>query len=232
METGWPRDVGELEALQEELARRATDAPGWWPATDRPTAVAASFVASSTSGADRAWVGVCVIRGGRSLSSTVVDGEPGAPYVPGHLALREGPLLERAVRALDSPFDVLLVNATGRDHPRRAGLALHLGAALDVPTVGITERPLVARPGGEPADDRGAWVPLLLDGDEVGAVVRTRVRAKPLVAHAAWRTDPEAARSVVVAAGDGDARTPAPTRMARHLARVARAAAEGRLSTT
>jgi hypothetical protein len=56
----------------------------------------------------------------------------------------EGPLLEAAVRALPAQPDVLLVDATGRDHPRRGGLALHLGAALDLPTVGVTHRPPVA----------------------------------------------------------------------------------------
>jgi deoxyribonuclease V len=53
----------------------------------------------------------------------VVSGEAGAPYLPGLLALREGALLEAAVRALPRPPEVLLVDATGRDHPRRAGLA-------------------------------------------------------------------------------------------------------------
>ncbi|MGH2658675.1 MAG: endonuclease V [Actinomycetota bacterium] len=225
---GWPRDGRDLEALQEELARSAVTVPGWWPPTDRPIAIGALFVASAISGTDRCWVGACVVRAGRELSSAVVSGEPGSPYVPGYLALRQGPLLERGVRELDAAFDVLVVNATGRDHPRGAGLALHLGAALDVPTVGVTDRPLVAEPAGEPGDDRGSWVQLVLDGEVVGLVVRTRARAKPVVVHAGWRTDPEAARSVVLAAG-GKARTPEPIRRARHLARLARAAAEGRL---
>jgi deoxyribonuclease V len=157
-----------------------------------------------------------------------VSGEPAGPYVPGHLALREGPLLERAVRELETAFDVLLVNATGRDHPRGAGLALHLGAVVDVPTVGVTDRPLVAEPEAEPGDDLGSWVRLLLDGEVVGLVVRTRARARPVVVHAGWRTDPQVVRSIVLAAS-GRARTPEPIRRARHLARSARAAVEGRL---
>ncbi|MGH3118887.1 MAG: endonuclease V [Gaiellales bacterium] len=95
-----------------------------------------------------------MVRARRALRSAVVSGEPGAPYVPGHLAFREGPLLERAVRELDAAFDVLLVNATGRDHPRGAGLAFHLGAVLDVPTAGVTDRRLVAEPAGEPGGAR------------------------------------------------------------------------------
>jgi deoxyribonuclease V len=188
-------------------------------------AIGGVFVASSTSGADRCWVGACVVRDGRTLGSTVASGDAGDPYVPGHLALREGPLLERAVRELDAAFDVLLVNATGRDHPRGAGLALHLGAALDVPTIGVTDRALVAEPEGEPDEERGSSVPLVLDGEVVGLVVRTRARARPVVVHAGWRTDPHEARSFVLAA-DGTARTPEPIRRARHLARLARAVAE------
>src|SRR5439155_270280 len=73
----------------------------------------------------------------------------GAPSAPGLLALREGSMLAAAVEALEARPDVLLVDATGRDHPRRAGLALHLGAVLDVPTIGVTHRPLRAT-GPEP----------------------------------------------------------------------------------
>jgi hypothetical protein len=68
--------------------------------------------------------------------TTVVPGYAGAPYEPGLLALREGAILEAAVRTLRELPDALLVDATGGDHPRRAGLALQLGAALELPTVG------------------------------------------------------------------------------------------------
>src|SRR5712691_6863151 len=76
-------------------------------------------------------------------------------YEAGMLALREGPLLEAAVRGLGELPDVLLVDATGRDHPRRAGLALQLGAVLDLPTVGLTDRPLLAH-ADEPGNACGA----------------------------------------------------------------------------
>jgi deoxyribonuclease V len=226
--TGWPRDGLELDALQEELARSAAAAPGWRPSWDRDVAIGGLFVASSTSGTDRCWVGACLVGAGGSMRSAVISGAPGAPYVPGRLALREGPLLERAAREIDAPLDVLLVNATGRDHPRGSGLAVHLGAVLDVPTVGVTDRPLVAEPAGEPGEDRGSWMPLELRGEVVGHLVRTRVAVRSVVVHAGWRTDPDTARSVVLAAL-GSARTPEPIRRARHLARLARAAAEGRL---
>jgi deoxyribonuclease V len=124
------------------------------------------------------------------------------------------------VRALPITPEVLVVNATGRDHPRRAGLALQLGAVLGLPTVGVTTRPLVAE-GTWPRDARDATAPLRLGGEVVGCWVRTRAGAKPLAIHAAWRTDPDDAVLVVLAA---TRRTPSPEplRRARTLARTRR----------
>jgi deoxyribonuclease V len=148
-------------------------------------------------------------------------GPAAGPYLPALLALREGPLLEQAVRALPMVPEVLLVNATGRDHPRRAGLALHLGAVLGLPTIGVTTRPLVAH-GDWPTDQRAATAPLLLAGEVVGCWVRTRAGAKPVAVHAAWQTDAQDAVQVVLAA-TRRARTPEPLRRARTLARTQRA---------
>ena len=128
-----------------------------------------------------------------------VSAPAGGPYLPTLLALREGPLLEQAVRALPVAPEVLVVNATGRDHPRRAGLAFHLGAVLGLPTVGVTTRPLVAQ-GAWPVDQRGATAPRRLGCELVGCWVRTRAGAWPVAVHAAWRTDAQAAVQVVLAA--------------------------------
>jgi deoxyribonuclease V len=141
-------------------------------------------------------------------------------YEAGMLALREGPLLEGAVRGLAELPDVLLVDATGRDHPRRAGLAFQLGAVIGVPTVGLTDRPLLAS-GDDPEDSRGAASPLLIDGDRVGYLLRTKQGTRPICVHAAWRTMPETALEVVLSATAG-MRTPEPLRTARSAARAAR----------
>ena len=147
-------------------------------------------------------------------------GEAGAPYGPGLLAAREGALLEATVRALPRLPDVLLVNATGRDHPRRAGLALHIGWVLDLPTVGVTNRPLVAS-GDHPAPRAGSRAPLRIDGEQVGWWVRTRTRAQPVAVSPGWRTGLDTVLEVVKMAGVL-ARTPEPIRQARRLARSAR----------
>jgi deoxyribonuclease V len=135
-------------------------------------------------------------------------------------------VLAQVLVRLDGEPDVVLVDATGLDHPRRAGLALHLGAASGVPTVGVTDRPLVAE-AGEPGPARGDVAPLVLDGETVGASVRTRRDARPVLAHAAWRTTQAVAAALVLRTSVGS-RTPEPLRLARRLARVARAVDEGR----
>ena len=228
----WPRDARELVAEQGRLAE--VDA-GLWAPPPGPWAAGGCFVCSGRGkeGAgergDPEWAAAALVEPDGRVVTAVVAGQAGAPYEAGLLALREGPLLEAAVRALPRAPAVLLVDATGRDHPRRAGLALHLGARLGVPTVGVTHRPLLAE-GQWPAARRGERSPLRLEGELVGYWVVTRDGARPLAVHAAWRTDPQVAARAVLAAGDGWARTPQPLRHARRVARLARALAEGRVS--
>lgn len=155
------------------------------------------------------------------VSSAAIHGHAGGRYEPGLLALREGPLLEAAINALRQAPDVLLVNATGRDHPLRAGLALHLGAVLELPTVGVTHRPLLAR-GEWPPHQVGARRPLLVGSEHVGCWLRTRAHTRPLAVHPAWRTSTETACAVALAA-IGHVRAPEPLREARRIARRARA---------
>jgi deoxyribonuclease V len=218
----WPTTRDELIREQDELARATP--PPFAPTGD--AGIGGCFVcfARGKTGpgevGDPGWAGAAVVRGLPLVARAVVTGEAGAPYEPGLLALREGALLEAAVRNLAEKPDLLLVNATGRDHPRRAGLALHLGATLDLPTIGITHRLLLAD-GEWPADERGATSPFRLESDRVGYWLRTRRGTRPLAVHAAWRTDAEAAVDLVRATL-GAMRTPEPLREARRLARTAR----------
>ncbi len=143
---------------------------------------------------------------------------------PGLLFLREGPVLASAVEGLSPRPDILIVNATGVDHPRRAGLALHLGALLKLPTVGVTHRPLLAE-GTHPTNECGAISSLMLDGELVGYWLTTRAGLRPLAVHAGWRTSPDTAVEIVMSTV-GAYRTPEPLRAARQLARSLRASDE------
>jgi deoxyribonuclease V len=225
----WPPDAASLVAEQLRLAAAAP--PPWQP-PPRPLLVAAAFVAFARGeqgpghAGDRAHVGAVLVRGQRLAAEVVVPGVAGAAYAPGLLALREGPMLADALLALPATPDLLLLDATGRDHPRGAGLALHLGAVLGLPSVGVTHRPLRGT-GPQPGPERGATAPVHLDGREVARWVRTARGVRPVVAHAAWRTDPATAVDVVRRCGAG-ARSPEPLRQARRVAREARSAAGGR----
>ena len=219
----WPPDSDELILLQQALGELT---PERWQPPTTPLRIGGCFVCfKRTQGAgatgDAGFAGAAVTHRRRLLAGATSSGPAGGPYLPALLALREGPLLEQAVRALPIAPDVLVVNATGRDHPRRAGLAVHLGVVLGLPTVGVTTRPLLAE-GGWPPDEHGATAPLRLDGEVVGCWVRTRPGAKPVAVHAAWRTDASDAVWVVLAA-TRRARTPEPLRRARTLARTERA---------
>lgn len=215
----WPQTAEELAQVQYALAAAAL--PEWKP-TGGAFEIGGCFVCfeRGPSGpghaGDRGWAGAALSSG----ETAVAAGRAGAAYEAGLLALREGRLLEEAVRRLPRLPDVLLVNATGRDHPRRAGLALHLGAVLGVPTVGVTHRPLLAA-GEWPVDEPGAASPLAFEGDAVGSWLRTRAGTRPLAVHSAWRTSPETALAVVVSALRGR-RTPQPIRLAREAARLGR----------
>ena len=151
----WPTTPDALAAAQQALAAAAP--PPWHP--DATARIGSCFVCFERGAAgpgrsgDRAWAAAAC-----GDDAAVVRGVARAAYEPGLLALREGPLLEAAVRALPSLPDVLLVDATGRDHPRGAGLALQLGAILALPTVGVTHRPLLAS-GAWPPDERGSRTP-------------------------------------------------------------------------
>lgn len=225
----WPETVEALIVAQDALGC-ATPEP--WIVTPAPLALGGCFVCfprgmrGRGGKGDPGWAAAVVLREGTLVAQAIFEGTAGAAYEPGLLALREGQLLEGAVRAAGAVPDVLLVDATGRDHPRRAGLALHLGAILGVPTVGVTHRPLVAT-GSWPSGAALEAAPLVLGDEVVGAWLRTRAGTRPLAVHAAWRTDPDKAVAVVIAALGGR-RTPEPVRLARTLAREARVRARDR----
>ena len=219
----WPETAHALTRLQQALGETA---PERWQPPRTLRRIGGCFVCfepvqGAGAAGDRGFAGAAVTDRRRLLAGVSVSGPAGGPYLPTLLALRVGPLLEQAVRALPVAPEVLVVNATGRDHPRRAGLALQLGVVLGLPTVGVTTRPLVAE-GAWPVDQRGATTPLLVGGEVVGCWVRTRAGAKPVAVHAAWQTDAQAAVEVVLAA-TRRARTPEPLRRARTLARTRRA---------
>ena len=101
------------------------------------------------------------------------------PYVPGLLSFRELPAVLEAIDRLREPPDLLLCDGQGIAHPRRLGIASHLGLLVDIPSIGVAKTRLCGSHGAVP-DQRGAWTPLRADSEIIGAVLRTRPGVKPL----------------------------------------------------
>ncbi len=144
------------------------------------------------------------------------------PYVPGLLSFRESPVLLAALAELQTEPDLLLIDGHGYAHPRRFGIACHLGVLLDAPTIGCAKSLLVGE-HAEPGARAGSTTPLLLEGERVGVVLRTRDRVKPLYVTVGHRVSLDSAVRLVRQCVDGF-RIPKPTREADHYVRDLRRA--------
>ncbi len=137
------------------------------------------------------------------------------PYIPGLLTFREGPAVLDAFRQLRKRPDVILFDGQGIAHPRRMGLASHMGVVLNIPTVGCAKSPL--RVAFEPPGRERGCASEMKDGDEqVGVVLRTRTGVKPLYISPGHLVDVPTSVQLVLAAGRGY-RLPEPTRVAHIL---------------
>jgi len=152
----------------------------------------------------------------------VYHGKLGFPYVPGLLSFREAPLILGALERLMTTPDLILVDGHGLAHPRRFGLACHLGLLTDTPTVGCAKSILRGRPEGTLASGAGAHVPLMDMGEVVGAAVRTRESVNPIYVSTGHKVSLESAIDLTLACCKGY-RMPEPTRLA-HLAAAGRVA--------
>ncbi len=101
------------------------------------------------------------------------------PYVPGYLSFRETPVVLAALDRLRRRPDLLLCDAQGYAHPRRFGLACHLGVLVDIPSIGVAKSRLIGK-HGRLASRRGAWAALTDEEELIGAVLRTRAGVRPL----------------------------------------------------
>jgi len=134
------------------------------------------------------------------------------PYIPGLLSFREAPVCLEAVAKLSRQPDVFMIDGQGIAHPRRLGLASHLGLFFDKPTIGCAKSRLVGT-HEEPGSERGAYS-LLRDGEEeIGAVVRARSRVKPVFVSVGHKCALEDAIRIILACATRY-RIPEPTRLA------------------
>ena len=120
------------------------------------------------------------------------------PYVPGFLSFREGPAILAALESLPERPDMLIFDGQGIAHPRRLGIASHIGVLTNMPSIGCAKSLLVGR-HAPLSDIRGSWVPLFDHQEIIGAVLRTRSGTKPVYISAGHRVSLESAIDIVMA---------------------------------
>ncbi len=101
------------------------------------------------------------------------------PYIPGFLSFREIPAVLDALEKITTIPDIILCDGQGIAHPRRFGIACHLGVLVDIPTIGVAKSLLIGKHEILP-ETRGSWQPLIHKGETIGAVLRSRTGVKPL----------------------------------------------------
>jgi len=212
----WPVDLAQARAVQEAFRHRVREAA---PEGFAPRHVAGLDVHFSRTG-ETAYAAAAVID---TASLELVESAQaillaGFPYRTGFLSFREVPAALAVMRLLATPVDLVMADGQGRAHPRRFGLACHLGVLTGLPTIGVAKSRLLGRfaePGAAPGDH----TPLEDKGEIVGAVLRTKARCRPLFVSVGHLIDLETAVAWTSRLAARH-RLPEPTRLADKLSRV------------
>lgn len=211
----WDLTVEEAIAQQRELAPRVS-------LEDRLTRlelVAGVDLAVGRVGElGRAAVVVWRVSDETVVESLAIERELRIPYIPGLLAFREGPLVEEALRLVQTEPDAVLVDGQGIAHPRRCGIACQLGLLLERPAIGVGKTRLVGQ-APDPGPDPGDREPLLDNsGRQIGVLLRTRAGSKPVYVSPGHLVSPDRAGEIVMACIRGH-RLPEPIFLADRLSK-------------
>lgn len=203
----WDLTPPQAAALQRELARRVRIRP-LPPGVRRIVGLDAAFTPEECVAAAVLWD----LERREVLEQSVARRPVRFPYIPGLLSFREAPALLAALEKLKGVPDVLLCDGQGRAHPRRFGIACHLGVLTDLPAVGCAKSLLVGE-YREPATRRGSRAALMDRGERIGTVLRTRDGVRPVFVSVGHRADLVTAEDVVLRCALRY-RLPEPTRLA------------------
>jgi deoxyribonuclease V len=208
----WPATEPEAVALQNALARQVDTSPS----LGSFDFIAGCDIAYHIT-EPRLFASVVVLKANdlSVVEECAIEREVTFPYIPGLLSFREIPALLAAFAELRQAPDVVMLDGQGIAHPRRFGLACHLGLWLNLPCVGCAKSWLIGD-YAEPGPRAGDAAPITINGEHVGAVVRSAAGAKPVYVSPGHRIDVASATAVVRATLSGY-RHPAPTRAA-HMA--------------
>ncbi|MER6015578.1 endonuclease V [Streptomyces bluensis] len=215
---GWPATEEQARAVQDELRNRVVlDEDGPWPGTGHVTGVDVAYdderdvVAAAAVVLDAATLDV--------VAEATAVGQVSFPYVPGLLAFREIPTVLAALDALPCAPGLVVCDGYGLAHPRRFGLASHLGVLSGHPTIGVAKNPFTFT-YDDPGPARGSTSPLLAGTEEVGRALRTRDGVKPVFVSVGHRVSLDTACAHTLALTP-EYRVPESTRRADSLCRQA-----------
>lgn len=216
-DTSWPQQTAAARDLQEQLRHQVVRRDELGPVR-RVAGLDVGFEASGTL--TRAAVVVLSFPELQPLDQAIARQPTTFPYIPGLLSFREVPALLAALAGLSAPPDLLLCDGQGLAHPRRFGLACHLGVMTGIPSIGVAKSRLIGShaPLGP---DKGDFTWLWDQGEIIGALVRTRQAVQPLYVSLGHKISLDTAIRLVLACTTRY-RLPETTRRAHHLASQAK----------
>jgi deoxyribonuclease V len=207
----WDLSPLEASALQSELAKQVVR-----EMQSGDVATVAGIDVGIHVGVSRAAVVVLDYPGLETVEYAVATRPVTFPYIPGVLSFREGPVILDALKKLSAAPDLLIFDGQGVAHPRRLGIASHIGLLVDLPSIGCAKSRLCGK-YEEPGFERGSHVPLMDKGETIGSVVRTRSGVKPVFVSVGHRLDLRTSVDYVLACCRGY-RLPETTRRAHLMA--------------
>jgi deoxyribonuclease V len=213
-EHAWNVSVAEATQIQNELRSKIALVP----LAKTPKTIAGADISYNRFSDDFfACVVVLSLPDLEEVERVFAKGIATFPYVPGYLSFREIPTLLNAFKKLRTKPDVIMTDGQGIAHPRRMGIAAHLGLLLDIPTFGCAKHRLFGV-GKEPGTERGSFSVLLdpKNNEEVGAFVRTKDKVAPIIVSAGHRITLEESIKLALETSRGY-RIPEPTRIAHNL---------------
>ncbi|HLP88567.1 MAG TPA: deoxyribonuclease V [Nostocaceae cyanobacterium] len=173
----WPTTVNEAIAIQEQLQTQVITTDQFTEPVKYVAGVDMGFLADGTI--SQAAVAVLSFPDLQVVETSLAHLPTTFPYIPGFLSFREIPAVLKALEKIQTTPDIILCDGQGIAHPRRLGIASHLGVLIDIPTIGVAKSWLIGQHEELPAA-KGCWKPLIDKGEIIGAVLRTRTGVKPL----------------------------------------------------
>lgn len=205
----WDVDLDQARKIQFELQEKIILCP-----LKKSVKLIAGADVSYSKADDRYFAGVIVLKYPEltEVETASASGRVNFPYIPGFLSFREAPILLKAFEKLKTQPDVVMFDGQGIAHPRKLGIATHLGLFLDMPTIGCAKSRLIGNHEPIP-ENRGATVPLFLNEEIVGKLVRTRQHIKSVYVSPGFKITLDEAVDIVLNTSF-KFRVPEPTRRA------------------